>query len=114
MMTPWQDAGLALTVLVLAFLASDMWRWFGAFMVHRLNPQSHWLVWSRYVATAVLAGVVLKLALMPTGALALVSAEMRLAALAIGGFVCLLLKRNALLGVVAGQVVVVMAYAFGL
>jgi hypothetical protein len=113
-MTAWQDAGLAMSVIVLAFVASDAWRWLGALMVHKLDAESSWLIWSRYVATAVLAGVVLKLAWMPTGALALVSAEVRLAALMMGGLVCLVCKRNALLGVLAGQAVVVAGYAFGL
>ena len=61
------------------------------------------VVWSRAVATAILAGVIAKLILFPSGALANIPLTVRVAAAVCGfiAFVCI--KRSVFAGVLAGE-----------
>ncbi len=69
-----------------------------------LNEESEVVVWSRAVATAILAGVIAKLIVFPPGALTAIPLAVRVGA-AVCGFVgFLLVKRSVFAGVVAGEV----------
>ena len=58
-------------VLILAgYLPNEVWRLFGLMMARGLHEDSEIVVWSRAVATALLAGVVAKLILFSSGELA--------------------------------------------
>ena len=59
-----------LFILLAGGLATDIWRWLGVLAGHRLRDDSEALIWVRAVATALVAGVIGKLVLFPTGALA--------------------------------------------
>ncbi len=61
-----------LVVILFGFLPSEIWRWAAVFLVRGLSEDAEILVWVRAVATALLAGVVAKLLLSPSGALAVV------------------------------------------
>ena len=66
------------------------------------------------VATALVAGVVARIVLIPPGALATVPLSVRLAAIGIGFAAFLLIRRSAFAGVLAGEAVLVLgALAFG-
>ncbi len=62
------------------------------------------MVWSRAVATAILAGVIAKLILFSTGALDTIPLWVRVAAAVCGFIVFLAAKRSVFVGVVAGEV----------
>lgn len=59
-----------LFIAVAGWLATDMWRWLGVIAGSRMRDDSALLVWVRSVATALVAAVIAKLILYPTGALA--------------------------------------------
>jgi hypothetical protein len=90
-----------LILIVIGFLPSEIWRWLGIALGRGLDEQSEIILWVRGVATALIAGVIARIVLIPPGALA--GVPMRLAALA-GGFLgFLLIRRSAFAGVVVGE-----------
>lgn len=72
-------------ILVAGVVATDMWRWLGVLVGNRLREDSEAMMWVRAVATALVAAVIARLILHPTGTLALVPAWERVGA-AVGGF----------------------------
>jgi len=101
-------------IVLFGFLPSEVWRWASVFLVKGLSDDSEILVWVRAVASALLASVVAKLLMSPSGALAVVPAIWRWGALGagLGGFV--IARRSVVVGVVVGEAVLVGAgYFFG-
>jgi len=94
----------ALLVLV-GFLPNEVWRMLGLVFAHGIDEESELFLWARAVATAVLAGVVGKILLLPPGALAAVPLPVRLGAIACGfvGFVAV--RRSIFAGVAIGEIV---------
>jgi hypothetical protein len=81
-----------LILIVIGFLPSEIWRWLGIALGRGLDEQLEIILWVRGVATALIAGVIARIVLIPPGALAGVPLPVRLAALA-GGFLGFLLIR---------------------
>jgi hypothetical protein len=103
-----------LVLVLIGFLPSEIWRWLGIVLGRGLDEQSEIILWVRGVATALVAGVVARIVLIPPGALAAVPMPVRLAALACGFFAFLFIRRSAFAGVVVGEAVLVAgALAFG-
>ncbi|OCW56597.1 AzlD domain-containing protein [Hoeflea olei] len=73
-----------LFIAVAGWLATDIWRWLGVLVGNRLKQDSAALTWVRAVATALLAAVIAKLILYPTGELRNVPVALRLTAAGIG------------------------------
>jgi len=71
-------------IAIAGWLATDIWRWIGVLVGNRLKQDSAALTWVRAVATALLAGVISKLILYPTGELANVPVALRIFAAACG------------------------------
>jgi hypothetical protein len=91
-------------VLVLAgFLPNEIWRLLGLVLARGLNEDSQIVVWSRAVATALLAGVVAKLILFANGALTTVPLSVRVGAAVLGFLAFAALKRSVFAGVIAGE-----------
>jgi hypothetical protein len=91
-------------VLILAgYLPNEVWRLFGLMMARGLNEDSQIVVWSRAVATALLAGVVAKLILFANGALMTVPLSVRVGAAVLGFAVFMALRRSVFAGVLAGE-----------
>ncbi len=96
-------------VLVLVgYLPNEIWRALGLVMARGLNEGSELVVWSRAVATAILAGVIAKLILYSPGALAALPLGLRVTAAACGFAAFLLAKRSLFVGVAAGEAVLLM------
>ncbi|HXW24242.1 MAG TPA: AzlD domain-containing protein, partial [Xanthobacteraceae bacterium] len=91
----------ALLVLV-GFLPNEIWRWLGIALARGLDEAADAVVWVRAVATAVLAGVIARIIVLPPGALASVPMPVRLAAMAIGFAGFLALRRSAFAGILIG------------
>jgi branched-subunit amino acid transport protein len=90
-------------LLAICALATYLWRGPGVPLSEGMEPSGEAFTWVSCVAYAIIAGVVSRMLLMPTGALA----ETTLAERAIGSGVALavyflLTRRNLLVGVVAG------------
>ncbi len=92
-----------LLVIVVGFLPSEVWRVLGVLLSHGLDERSEILVWIRAVATTLLAGVVTKLLLMPSGALAVVPLYGRIISLLIGLAGYFMMRRSVIAGIVLGE-----------
>lgn len=71
-------------IALAGWIATDIWRWAGVLVGNRLKEDSSLLVWVRSVATALVAAVVAKLVLYPSGALAEFPLMLRIGAMALG------------------------------
>ncbi len=96
-----------LVVILIGFLPTEIWRVMGVFAARNLDENSEILVWVRLVAAALVAGVVAKLLLFPSGALAVVPVWGRAGALIAGGLVFWIARQNVLLGLLAGEIVLI-------
>lgn len=103
-----------LVIIIFGFLPSEIWRWASVFLVKGLSDESEILVWVRAVASALLASVVAKLLMSPSGALAVVPALWRWGALGAGLGAFALARRSVVIGVAVGEAVLIGAgYFFG-
>jgi hypothetical protein len=92
-----------LVLIVAGYLPNEVWRVFGLVLARGLNEDSQIVVWSRAVATALLAGVVAKLILFANGALLTVPLSVRVGAAVIGFLAFILVRRSPLAGVIVGE-----------
>ena len=91
-------------LLVLAgYLPNEIWRVLGLVLARGLNEDSEIVVWSRGVATAILAGVIAKLILFSAGALAGIPLTVRVGAAVCGFLAFLAVNRSVFAGVLAGE-----------
>lgn len=90
-------------LILVGFLPNEIWRALGLVLARGLNEDSEIVIWSRAVATAILAGVIGKLILFSTGALATIPLTMRISAAVIGFVAFLLMRRSVFAGVAAGE-----------
>ena len=96
-----------LVVILAGFLPNEMFRWGAVLLGRRIDDTSEFFVWIRIVAVALLAAVVSKLLFSPPAILAQVPLWLRLLSVAvgIGGFYAG--RRSLLLGILAGEAVLV-------
>jgi hypothetical protein len=96
----------ALLVLLLAgFLPNESWRMLGLWLGGGIDEESELLVWVRAVATAILAGVIAQILVLPPGALASIPGPLRYGAVAVGLIVFMLARRSIVAGVLSGEIV---------
>jgi hypothetical protein len=106
MTAPELSAYLALVLV--GFLPNEIWRVLGLLLARGLDEDSEIVVWSRAVATAILAGVIAKLILFPSGALTSIPLFVRVTA-AVCGFAAFLgIRRSAFAGVLAGEAILLL------
>lgn len=106
-----------LVLFVAGVLAHEPWRWLGFYLGRNVDPDGEVFRWVRAVSTVLIAGLVMRLALFPAGALESVSLAVRIGALA-GGIACFyVVRRNLAAGVVGGALLLTLgettARAFG-
>lgn len=93
-----------LVLLAVAALAHEPWRWLGFVLGRNLSADGEVFLWVRAVATALVAGLVMKLLVFPAGTLTQVPSLVRAAALS-GGLVMFVMGRQSLaLGVAGGSI----------
>ena len=92
-----------LLLILAGYLPNEMWRALGLVLARGLNEDSEIVVWSRGVATAILAGVIAKLILFSAGALAGIPLTVRVGAAVCGFLAFLAVKRSIFAGVLAGE-----------
>jgi hypothetical protein len=91
-------------VLVLVgFLPNEIWRALGLVLASGLNEKSEIVLWSRAVATAILAGVISKLILFASGDLAAIPLWIRIGAVVCGFAAFLAIRRSLFAGVLIGE-----------
>ena len=94
-------------IVVAGWLATDIWRWLGVFASGRLREDSEALVFVRAVATALVAGVISKLILFPTGALSETPMALRIAAAVLGFAAFLVMRQRVVIGVLTAEIVLI-------
>lgn len=103
-----------LVLIIVGFLPNEIWRLLGLVLARGLDEDSELVVWSRAVATAILAGVIAKLILFPGGALTTIPLDVRVAAAVVGFTAFLAIRRSIFAGVVAGEAVLLLGgFLFG-
>jgi len=90
-------------LLLVGFLPNEIWRMIGIVLARRLDESAPVVVWVRAVATAVLGGVIVRIVLIPPGALANVPMAVRLGALAIGFGGYRLVRRSPFVGIAIAE-----------
>jgi hypothetical protein len=90
-------------LVLLGYLPNEVWRVFGLVMARGLNEDSELVVWSRAVATAILAGVIAKLIVFSPGALLNIPLTVRVTAVVCGFIAFLAVKRSVFVGVAVGE-----------
>lgn len=88
-------------IAIAGWLATDIWRWLGVLAGNRLDENSEALTWVKAVATALVAAVIAKLVVYPTGELESSPLWLRLGAVAIGGVAFFASGRKQIWGIVA-------------
>src|SRR5262245_20321335 len=83
-----------LVLILVGFLPNEIWRALGLVLARGLNEDSEIVVWSRAVATAILAAVIGKLILFPSGTLDNIPLAVRIAAAACGFVAFICIKRS--------------------
>jgi Branched-chain amino acid transport protein (AzlD) len=92
-----------LALILVGYLPNEIWRVLGLVLARGLNEDSEVVVWSRAVATAILAGVIAKLIIFPNGALTNIPLSVRVGAAVFGFLAFLAVKRSVFVGVLAGE-----------
>lgn len=90
-------------LVILAWVATDMWRLLGIVLANRVAPESLAMKWINGVAYAMVCGVMMQVLVQSPGALAETSAIARFLALAIS-LALMLWRRNMPLAVASGAV----------
>ena len=94
-----------LVLVMVGFLPNEIWRALGLVLARGLNEDSQMVVLARALATAILAGVIAKLILFSSGALANIPLAVRVTAAVCGFLAFLAVKRSVFVGVVVGEAV---------
>lgn len=92
-----------LVLILVGFLPNEIWRALGLVLARGLNEDSEIVIWSRAVATAILAGVIAKLILFSSGALLTIPLPVRIGAAVCGFLAFLAVKRSVFAGVIVGE-----------
>jgi branched-subunit amino acid transport protein len=103
-----------LVLVLVGFLPNEIWRAFGLVLARGLNEDSEIVVWSRAVATAILAAVIAKLILFPSGTLDNIPLAVRIAAAACGFVAFICIKRSVFAAVLVGEAILLLGgFLFG-
>ena len=111
-MSAFAELSPYLVLIAAGFLPNEVWRMLGIAVAHGLDEQSEPVILLRAIATALLAGVVAKIALFPPAGLADVPTAVRLGAIAIGFATFLIARRSVFAGVVAGEAALILGAWF--
>jgi hypothetical protein len=92
-----------LVLVLVGVLPNEVFRIAGVLLARRVDEGSEFFIWVRHVATALLAGLIAKLLISPTSALAGVPLGMRVGSVALGVAAFFLFRRSLVLGVICGE-----------
>jgi hypothetical protein len=98
-----------LYLFVAGFCATQPWRYLGVILSRDVREDAEILVWVRAVSTALVAGLVARMVLLPAGALASVALNVRVGAFAFGCFVFFAMRKSLAAGVLSGAVALMLA-----
>ncbi|WP_029355180.1 AzlD domain-containing protein [Bosea sp. 117] len=102
------ELAAVLIVILVGFLPNEVWRVLGVLLGRGLDENSLWMQWVRAVASALLAAVVARLVLTPSGALVALPLWLRVAAIGAGVAGFAMVRRSVLAGVLAAEAVLIL------
>lgn len=102
----------AIAALLAGALATQMWRWLGVALAGRIAPGGPVFEWAGCVAYALLATLITRLIVAPTGQLGEIALAYRLLAAAVALVIYFALRRNVLAGVTAAALTIAAVAAF--
>ena len=94
-------------VLLAGFIPTDIWRHFGVMLAGNLSEDRPILLWVRAVATSLVAAVIAKLILFPTGGLGDTPVALRIIAAFIGFCAFKAASGNVILGVFVAEAILI-------
>jgi branched-subunit amino acid transport protein len=94
--------------LLVGALATYAWRGLGVMLSGRVNADSPVMRWVAAVAYAMLAGLIIRMIVLPAGSLAAISLIDRLGASAVTVVVYFITRRSIVLGVAAGAATLIL------
>jgi hypothetical protein len=107
-MTWLQDGtGGYLTLFLSGVLAQEPWRWLGLYLGRGIDPDSEIFRWVRAVATALVAGLVMRILVFAPGALMTVEPWLRAAAFGYGLLAYYMSGRKVVIGMASGMIVMI-------
>lgn len=101
-------------ILVVGWFATDFWRYAGVLLGRRLSDTSQAFVLVRAIATALVAAVISRLILFPSGSLAETALALRLGAAVVGFAAFLLVGQRIAVGIGVALLVLVAGMVAGL
>ena len=108
MPAPEAMADLYLALLVLACgLATYLWRGMGVLLSGKVAANGEFFTWAGCVAYAMIAGLTVRILLLPSGTLAATPLWARMTACAIALLVYFVCRRNLFIGIAAGFIALV-------
>lgn len=101
-------------ILLAGWLPTDMWRWLGVASAGRFDETSPALAIARTIATSLVAAVIARLVLYPTGSLAEIPTLIRVSAVTLGFATYYWAGRHILLAILVSEIVLLgVPYAMG-
>ncbi|MCA0423088.1 MAG: AzlD domain-containing protein [Proteobacteria bacterium] len=100
-------------VLCIGWLPTELWRMLAVLAARGLDENSEILVWVRLVASALLAAVVAKIILAPTGAIAAIPLWGRIGGVLLGLLTLRYTRKSIVVAVLTGETVLLLAGTFG-
>ena len=94
-----QDLPMWIKIVLAGTVVTYLWRMLGVMLISRLDPQGAMMLWVRAVATALVAGLVMRLMILPSQMMSVTTLTNRLSALFIGLVVLFTIRRNTTLAV---------------
>jgi hypothetical protein len=94
-------------ILLAGWLPTDMWRYLGVLSASRLDETSPYVALTRTIATGMVAAVIGRLVLYPSGSLAEIPDLVRIGALVAGFAVYLVAGRRVLVGIFVAEAILV-------
>lgn len=95
--------------ILIASTVNYFWRALGVAIAGAANPRHPAILWAGLVTYAMLAGLFVRMIVMPGGELAAVGLDIRIGASVVAVAVFLAARRNALVGTLAGMVALIAA-----
>lgn len=114
-MSELMHSGLApyLLIIFAGFLPTDFWRWTAVVAGRKLEEDSELMTFIRGVANAMVAGVIMRLIIFPSGELLAVPLFLRAGCVVVAFAAYFLCRRSMMAGVIAGEAVLIAgAYYF--